>query len=208
MRILQIILPILLLFFLLGQIRIGLLFVYDREGIRLRGKLGGVHFALYPMPPRETKRGKKKKKEKPEEVRSAREKIGGTLEYAKQLLPVALEAAGQFHQKMRMDVLELELTAAAKEPADAAMVYGAACAALGTFWEPLVETFHVKDGQAHAAVDFEQTQTLLYVNGQLTLKLGQLLWLALHFGAKALVAASAAGKVQQGKTEPKMRKAG
>ena len=52
--------------------------------------------------------------------KSTWEKIGGALDYARSLLPVALEAAEHVYGKLRMDKLELLLTVGAKDPADAA----------------------------------------------------------------------------------------
>ena len=63
--------------------------------------------------PQEPKKPRKKKPKKPQKERPPAplpEKIGGALEYAQALLPVALEAAKGMWRGLRVDVLELELT--------------------------------------------------------------------------------------------------
>ena len=86
------------------------------------------------------------------------------LDYAQSLLPIALEAAGQFYHKLRVDTLRLELTVGSHDPGDAALAYGRAAAAMGALWDPLVRAFHVE--------------------ASLSLKLGQVLRLALYFGGR------------------------
>ena len=131
--------------------------------------------------------------------------MGGTLEYARELLPILLEAAGQCRRKLRVDRLELLLTAAASDPADAALLYGQANAALGAFWYPLTEAFRVKDGTARVNLDFERQTPALYANAALSFRLGQLVWLGIYFGLRALRAFLAVRKQQ--KTKRQQRKA-
>jgi len=195
---------VLVLLFLLGQLRVGIRFLYDEQGPRLWAKAAGFSFALYPAPPKKEK-ADKKKTEKPAEERSVREKVGGALDYGKQLLPIALQAAGQFRRRLRVDLLHMELTVGSEDPADAASVYGAACALLGALWEPLVEAFHVEDGSAKVRLDFQQPEMLLHVTMQMTLKLGQLVRLVIYFGFRTLRAVLA---VRRGRTaDAKTRKA-
>ena len=137
---------------------------------------------------RKTKKQKPKKPKKPKPEQSLSEKVGGALEYAQALLPVVLEAAGQFKRKLQADKLVLELTAGGTDPADAAMLYGRASAALGAFWYPLTQALNVKDGRAHVTVDFDAAAMTLYAFLSLSLKLWQILWLVVYFGCKALLA--------------------
>ena len=129
---------------------------------------------------------------------------GGGLEYAKRLLPIALEAAGQFQKKLKIDILDLELTIGGQDPADAAMAYGWANGALGALWYPLVEGFHVVDGRARVRLDLEAPAVSLRGRASLSLKLGQVCWLAVYFGIKALRAVMAARGEEK---EQNMRKA-
>lgn len=175
---------ILLAFLLLSQIRVGCQAEYSGQGPKVWIRLGKLSIQIYPMNPREKKVKQKKKKVK--EPVPLREKAGGLLCYAENLIPVVLEAAGQFYKKLQVDTLRMRLTAGGAEPADAAVLYGQAVAVLGALWYPLTEAFHVKDGSAKVELDFDAPEHTLYAFASLSLKAGQILWLGLHFGLKAL----------------------
>ena len=142
-----------------------------------------------PKPPK-PKKEKKEKKEKP--PATLPEKVGGALEYARALLPVALEAAEGLWRGFAIDTLELELTAGSSDPADAAMLYGSANAALGALWIPLTRAFHVKDGTARVKLDFDAPGITVYALASFSLKLGRVVWVGLRAGVKALIGALAA----------------
>lgn len=175
---------VLLCLFLVMQVRVGLQGKLDRDGPRAWARLGPVRLRLWPMAKKKTEK-KPPKGAKPKEKGKGLSK-GAALEYARALLPLALEAAGQFRKKLRVDHLELELRAGAPDPADAAMVYGYANAALGGLWLPLTEAFHVKDGRARVELDFDTQATSVTADGAMSLKVGQLLWLGVYFGLKGL----------------------
>lgn len=99
---------------------------------------------------------------------------------------MALEAAGSFRRKLRIDVLELRVVVGEADPADTAMHYGQASAALGALWGPLNEAFHIKDGLARVDVDFQQEHWALWGRLQITLTVGQLVWLGVRYGAEVL----------------------
>ena len=180
--------------FLVGQIRVGGLAEYSAEGFRAWVRAGALKIRVFPLNKKDKPARKKEKRAKPpkkkEEVppppKPLAEKAGGALDYARALLPVALDAVGTMYGKLRMDTLELELTVGAADPADAAMRYGQASAALGALWEPLTRAFHVKDGRARVRVDFEAGEMTVYGLASLSIKIGQILWLSVYFGCKAL----------------------
>ncbi len=179
---------VLLCLVLLMQMRVGVQGEYGKAGPRAWARLGPVRLRLWPRS-RKRQPGKReakptkppKEKEKPEEISK-----GGALDYARELLPLALDAAGQFRKKLRVDRLELVLRAGATDPADAAMVYGCANAALGALWCPLNEAFQIKDGRARVELDFDSQMTTVSAMGAMSLKIGQALWLGLYFGLKGL----------------------
>lgn len=187
---------VLLVLFLIGQIRIGVRTCYQAEGLTIWVRLGKLHFQVFPGSPKEPKekvskekRSKSAQKEPPQkEPAPMSDRVGGALEYAKALLPVVLEAAGQFKRKLRVDTLHLVLTAGGSDPGDAAMLYGQANMVLGTFWYPLTDAFNVKDGDAKVKLDFEATGMTLCADAALSLKIAQILWLGIYFGGKGLAA--------------------
>ena len=179
---------VLVVLLLLGQVRIGLRGEYTADGVKAWARLGPVWIRLLPREKKKKPGGKQKSPPKPVKGEGKKTGLtpGGALDYARELLPLALEAAGRFRKKLRVDRLELELRSGAQDPADAAMAYGYANAALGALWLPLTQAFHVKDGTARVKLDFDARQTTLYARGAMSLKVGQALWLGLCFGMKGL----------------------
>ena len=200
MRALHILAVVLLVLLLIGQIRVGCRAEFNSEGFFLWARLGKIRIKILPMKPKEEKPQKppkppKPKKEKKEKLPATLpEKVGGALEYARALLPVALEAAEGLWRGFAIDTLELELTAGSSDPADAAMLYGSANAALGALWIPLTRAFHVKDGTARVKLDFDAPGTTVYGQAALSIKIGTVVWIGLRAGWKALLGALAAKK--------------
>ena len=198
MRALHILAVVLLVLLLIGQIRVGSRAEFNSEGFFLWARLGKIRIKILPMKPKEEKPQKppkppKPKKEKKEKLPATLpEKVGGALEYARALLPVALEAAEGLWRGFAIDTLELELTAGSSDPADAAMLYGNANAALGALWIPLTRAFHVKDGTARVKLDFDAPGITVYALASFSLKLGRVVWVGLRAGVKALIGALAA----------------
>lgn len=198
MRALYILAAAVLVLFLLGQIRLGGWAEFNKGGFFLWVRLGQINLQVLPVKPKEKPKKQKKPKEpkKPEEKPPVplAEKVGGALEYAQELLPVALEAAGGILRGLRVDVLWLDLTAGAPDPADAAMLYGRAYAALGALWTPLTRAFRVEDGTAQVKLDFDAKGMTLYGTASLTIKLGTVVRIGLRAGWRALFGALAARK--------------
>lgn len=193
MKVLAVLAVVLLLLFLLGQVRVGGQAEYGAAGLAVRVRLGVFRVQVFPWKFEKKQKKPKKKPEKPQKKQKSQEepptvsqRIGGALDYAKPLLPLALEAAGCFREKLQIDTLYLELTVGADDPAEAALRYGQASALLGAIWYPLTSAFLVKDGTAHANVDFNAKTTTIYGKLSLSLKVGQIVWLGLYFGIKAL----------------------
>ena len=203
MRALYILAAVALALFLIGRVRVGCQARFSVEGFFLWVKLGRFRIKVFPVKPREEKKPKKPKKPKKKEPKKPRkerpptplpEKIGGALEYAQALLPVVLEAAKGMWHSFRVDTLELELTVGSPDPADTAMLYGRANAALGALWYPLTNTFHVKDGTARVNFDFDAQSMTVYAFADFSLQLGNIVWIGLRAGWKTLFGILAARK--------------
>lgn len=203
MKALFILAVIVLILLLIGQVRVGGRAEFNGAGFFLWVRLGRVWLKILPMEPKEKRpRTAKKSKQKKESKKPKREKppvplpekIGGALEYAQALLPVGLEAAKGMLRGLRVDNLELELTAGASDPADAAMLYGQATAALGALWVPLTKAFRVKDGSARVNLDFDAPSMTVYGKAALSIKIGTVAWISLRAGWKALFGLLAARK--------------
>lgn len=200
MRALYILAAVALVLFLIGQVRVGGRAEFNADGFFLWARLGRIRIKILPMKPKEAKPKKPKKKKKPKKPKKEKpptpipERVGGALEYAQALLPVGLEAAGGLLRGLRVDTLELELTAGGSDPADAALLYGQANAALGALWYPLTEAFKVKDGAARVKLDFDAPGTTVYGTAALSVKIGTVVRIGLRAGFKALFGALAARK--------------
>jgi len=204
MRALYILAAVVLVLFLIGQVRVGCQARFNVDGFFLWVKLGRFRIKILPgkpkgekKPPKPKKPKKEKKPKKPKKEKPPTplpEKLGGALEYAQALLPVGLEAAKGLWRSFRIDKLELELTAGSPDPADTAMVYGQATAALGALWYPLTKAFHVKDGTARVNFDFNARSMTVYAFAVFSLKLGNIVWIGLRAGWKALFGFLAARK--------------
>lgn len=196
MKAVHVLAAVVLVLLLIGQVRAGGRAEFNAQGFFLWIRVGRFRIQILPMKPKPKKKPsppkkpKKPKKEKP--PTPLPEKVGGALEYAQALLPVGLEAAKGMWRGLRVDDLELELTAGSPDPADAAMLYGRANAALGALWTPLTRAFHVKDGRARVRLDFDAPGVTVYGTAALSIKIGTAVWIGLRAGVKALMGILAA----------------
>lgn len=183
-----------LLLCLIASLRLGVGGSHTQEeGIKVWLRLGPARITLYPRPKKQAKPAKAKKDKPPKETKPKKERTPKKpftgeqiVALVRQLIPLALEAAGSFRRKLRIDVLDARLVVGEPDPADAAMHYGQASAALGALWGPLNEAFQIKDGRARVDVDFQQEHWALWGRVQMTLTVGQLVWLGLRYGAAVL----------------------
>lgn len=177
----------------LGHLRVGIQIKYDYGGLKIWARLSVIHLLVYPKLRREKKSKTIGEKGAKEDLFKAEpsllQKIGGALDYAQKLLPIALEAAGQFKRKLQIDRLRLKLkVGGSSDPADAAIRYGQANAVLGTLWYPLNKSFTIKDGTAKTDLDFDIDGMTIYAELALSIRIGQLLKLGVHYGVKGLQA--------------------
>lgn len=191
---------VLLLLILLGQVRVGGQAEFNAQGFFLWIRLGRIRIKILPAASKREIKPQKSKGEKPKKPKKEKppisfpEKLGGALEYALALLPVGVEVAGGLWRGLRVDVLKLELTAGAQDPADAAFLYGQANAALGALWYPLTKAFKVKDGTASVKLDFNAPGMTVYGAAALSIKAGTVVWIGLRAGIKTLFGLLAARK--------------
>lgn len=166
------------------------------EGLTAWVRLGPKKLVLYPMKPKPEKKPQKKpkpqkppkpRKEKPPKPKTS---LGSKLREGKLLadifVPIALEAAKGFFYKLQIDVLELYIHVGAYDPADGAVLYGRANALAAAVWLPLNQAFRIREGRVR--VDWAPLAEKLVCAGQLalSLRIGEILWIGLRFGVKAL----------------------
>lgn len=171
---------VLLMLVLIGQIRIGAQVEYCEDGLFIRVRAGAFLIPVFPA--KKKQNAGKQKKVKPVKER----KKGGLLNLALDVIPPVLDALKRLGRSLRVDKLDMELTFCAPDPADAAVRYGQANALLGSLWQPITQALHVVDGHAHVGVDFEETESSLYILASLSLTIAQTMILAVVFGWKVL----------------------
>jgi hypothetical protein len=204
---------VLIILFLIGQIRIGAEVRYGQDGAQVQARAGIFRITLFPRKPAEQKKKPSKSEKKTTKVKSVQKQSGKDkkdgkkltvdqiCDLAKQFVPLVLEAAGCLWSKLVMDILEISIVIGGNDPADAALSYGQVNAALGAVWKPLNEAFHVRNGRGHVEVDFDNPDTTLYVHAALSIKIGQVLWLGIYFGVKALKRFLEFRKIQKAKQQ-------
>lgn len=114
--------------------------------------------------------------------------IGGNLPLFRELLGLALEAVGRIRRKLEITDLKLYLSLGGfgDDPANAAMLYAKAWAAIGALTPVLENSFTIRKRDVQASVDFTDTENWIYGFAELTLKLGQILMIALYYGLRGL----------------------
>lgn len=187
---------------------IGASIFYDAAGARIRVIAGPVRFTVFPM------KKEKQKKEEPKSQKEAtpdppkekprlalpeapkppkskeepEENSGGSLTDFLPLVELALKFVGEFfHKTLHIDVLYVKLTMAGDDPADLAISYGRAWAALGNLWPYINRMFTIRKRDIQVQCDFEASQSLVNARVDITLNLARLLGLVFGYGFRILL---------------------
>ncbi len=186
MKVLLIVLLVLLILLLLpfgGAAR------YDQDGFAAWVKVLCFRFKVFP---REKGKKKAKKKEKAppqedagsqDEAEAEKQKKGGALDLVRAALPLVGPALAGVKKRLTIDELELFVTWRSDDPADAAIGYGRASAALGALWALVDENFKVKKSRLGCRADFGGGKSEVYASAALSLNL----WKTLTLGVPLLV---------------------
>lgn len=171
---------ILLVLAALALLPLGVRTRYDENGFFAFVKVWFLRLQVFPAKDKDKKKEKKQKKPKKEKPPVAEEHPkGGTLDAVRAALPLVKPALQGVKKRLTIRNLDLHVTWAADDPADAAVGYGRAQAALGALWALVDQNFKVKKSSLGCSVDFDQTSPTVYADATLTLRLGQLVTLAL-----------------------------
>jgi hypothetical protein len=178
---------------LLCLLPVGARVVYSSAGASVRLLVGSVSVCLYPKKPKKSKKQTKPKKpsspeksKKPE--KAPKEPLGGKLPLFRQLLSLGLEALGCLRRKLVLKNLVLTLTVGGQgeDPAGSAVSYGRAWAAVGTLIPVLENTFQIRQRDIRVHIDFTSPETVIYVDGSILLRVGDILWIAIFYGIRGL----------------------
>ena len=189
--VLWILLILALLLTAFNLLRVGVDAEYDGEGLYLRAKAGPMKLTILPRKETPAK-PKKKKKEKPpkddggEETPKKKKRSPLTLRTLLKLVRPALEAAGSFRRKLSIDLLRLHARIGTGDPYNTAMTFAYLQSAVYGL-QPLAErALNVKERDVWLTPDF--TNDSIAAEGRLigTIRIGQIVWIALVLGWKAL----------------------
>ena len=189
---------------LLAVLPLGVSVKYNSDGPMVRIVLGPVRLTVFPV----AKKGKKQKKPpekaqtqpaepaepmpqnpapppKPKQKKTKEEKGGSFLDFLP-LVKLAFGFLGDFRRKLRLNVLELKLIMAGGDPANLAINYGRAWAAVGNLLPQLERWFVIKKRDIEVECDFTASETLVIARLDLTITLGRLLSLVFVYAFRAL----------------------
>ena len=208
MTFLKVLLVILAVLWLVSLIRVGGRVSYGQAGLFVTALAGPFKIQVLPLRPKKEKKpekAKKPKKKKPpvaeKHKKEPEEGRPGTLSRLMELLPVVGQVCGALKRKIRIDDLELELIWGGSDPAAIALGYGQANAALGMIWPILDNNFKVKCHSFQIGMDYNRTQPGVEAEAAVTLTVGQIVTLGVHYGVKALVTWIKSGKPTRKKQE-------
>lgn len=202
MTFLKVLLIVLAVLWLISLIRVGGRVSYGQAGLFVTALAGPLKLQILPARP-----GKKKKpkKEKPPAAEKHRKEPEGgqpgTLSRLMKLLPVVGQACGALKRKIRVDDLELELIWGGSDPAAIALGFGQANAALGMIWPIFDHNFKVKRHNFRIGLDYDRREPAVEVQAAVTLTVGQIFALGIHYGVKALAIWIKSGRTPRKKQE-------
>ena len=187
---LWILLGILAVLVVLNLLRVGVDAEYDGETFFLRIKAGPLKLTILPKKPKPPKPKKEKKKKKEEtsdeDAKPKKQRKKPTVKQLVQLARLVLEAIGAFRSRLQVDLLRLHLRLGTDDPYDTAMTYAYLQAALGGL-TPLAErALTIRERDVRLAADFTGAGVQANARLILTVRIGQIVLIALVFLIKAL----------------------
>ena len=157
---------ILLIFLLIGFLRVGATVFFGDE-LRVKLCVGHIRLTIFP-------RSKKKAKEKPKEEKPKEEEAEAkpkkrralpkvTVEDLLDLAQTAFSALGatvtRACKRVRIDPLDVTVVFGGDDPASAAAAYGAASALMFAEMPKLEDKFYIPDPSLHLRIDFDAEST-------------------------------------------------
>lgn len=175
---------ILLALLALSLLPLGVRVKYSGEGFFVFVRLWFIRWQVFPAKAKKAKEKPPKKPKKPKGDKAPEKtvqeaKTGGKLDLIRAALPLVKPALAGIKKRLTIRELELFVTWAASDPADAAVGYGYAQAALGTLWAVADQNFNVKKSRLGCSVDFDAPSPTVYADAALTVRLGQIVTLVI-----------------------------
>ena len=176
---------IVLIIFLICQIRVGADIDYTGGNLRISAKFCGLLLQIYPRKaskPKEEKKAepekeqKPRKEEKPKKKKKKKEKSGPGLmisgDEILELLKKVLEGLGKFSGGFHVDRFKLHWIIALRDPSDTARLFGFVNASLCSLAPVCAERFPCSDVDVWTDVDFTSAQMKLDFGIAVVLRIG------------------------------------
>ena len=190
------VLVILAVLVLIGCIPVGVDAAYGEGSVLLSAKIGFFRLQILPAKPKKPKKSKKPKQQKPaassapsaapdapaEPAAKKKLALPGGLNGILRLVNLALSTLGDLRRKLRVEELTLHVTFAGDDPADAALHYGQAWAAVGALMPALDRLFVIKKRDICPILDYNREQMSVDAHLILTITIGRALALGLKAG--------------------------
>ena len=191
------VLVILAVLVLIGCIPVGVDAAYGEGGVLLSAKIGFFRLQILPAKPQKPKKPKKPKQQKPaaspapsaapdtpaaEAAPQKKLALPGGLNGILRLVNLALSTLGDLRRKLRVGELTLHVTFAGDDPANAALHYGQAWAAVGALMPALDRLFVIKKRDICPILDYNREQMSVDAHLILTITIGRALALGLKAG--------------------------
>ena len=188
MTALWIILAIALVLTLLNLLPVGVDAAYAEGAFSLAARIGPARLHLLPKAPdakpgkARPKKPKKKKAEAPPPPKEKKKSAPPDAQTLFNLAELGLQALDRLRQKLHVRLLRLVFVSGAPDPYDTALAFGCVNAALGAL-TPLAErTLCIDERDIQTGVDFDAERPRIDARIVCTIRIGQIVAVALIFG--------------------------
>lgn len=172
-------------------LRVGVDVSYEDEVLTLKVAAGPVNLTILPKKPKPEKKKKpkkeKKKKHEKEKPDKPKEKKKLSLSFLVGVAKLALQAVNTFRRKLHVDIFKLVFIAGGSDPYDVAMLTGRVRAALDGLYPLAKRALIIRERDVRVGADFLADKPAFAGRLKLTIRIGQVLGIALVFAVKALV---------------------
>jgi len=173
----------------LAILPIGVGVLYDTNGPQVNVLVGPAEITLYPGKKKEKTKKKVKKpaaKKAAPAQKKGQQKKGGSFTDFLPILEHVIAFLCDFRSKLRVRTIEMKLILAGADPCDLALNYAKAWTAVGNLMPHLDRFFIIKKRDVEVECDFISDKTLIYLQLDITITIGRLLYLVCRYGTRIL----------------------
>ena len=174
---------------LIAILPVGIRAFYDSDGFRLYVSAGPANILVFPGKKKEKKTKESKSKNRTPKKSAPKPKStkkGGSYQDFFPLVDKVLDFLSAFRRKLRIKNLTLKMILAGGEPADLAMNYGKAWAALGNLIPLLERAFVIKKRNLEVECDYLADTITLIARVDISITVGRVISLLLVQGIPIL----------------------